>query len=63
MRTRSTAEYTVDKFGNHCSVGGKVMQIENNHGRDIFNGHIGFVAGVDRDEEELAVTFDGRVVS
>ncbi|MEF8717438.1 MAG: hypothetical protein V5B35_04265 [Candidatus Accumulibacter necessarius] len=39
------------------------MQIENNHGRDIFNGHIGFVAGIDRDEEELAVTFDGRVVS
>jgi exodeoxyribonuclease V alpha subunit len=39
------------------------MQIENNYDRDVFNGDIGFVTGIDRDEEELAVTFDGRVVS
>jgi exodeoxyribonuclease V alpha subunit len=56
-------EHSVDKFGNRFSVGDKVMQIENNYDRDVFNGDIGFVTGVDQDEEELAVAFDGRVVS
>ncbi|HRE72836.1 MAG TPA: ATP-dependent RecD-like DNA helicase, partial [Accumulibacter sp.] len=56
-------EHSVDKFGNRFSVGDKVMQIENNYDRDVFNGDIGFVTGVDPDEEELAVAFDGRVVS
>ncbi|RDE48951.1 MAG: ATP-dependent RecD-like DNA helicase [Candidatus Accumulibacter meliphilus] len=56
-------EHSVDKFGNRFSVGDKVMQIENNYDRDVFNGDIGFVTGVDQDDEELAVVFDGRVVS
>ena len=56
-------EHSVDKFGNRFSVGDKVMQIENNYDRDVFNGDIGFVTGMDRDEEELVVTFDGRAVT
>jgi exodeoxyribonuclease V alpha subunit len=56
-------EHSVEKFGNRFSVGDKVMQIENNYDRDVFNGDIGFVTGVDQDDEELAVAFDGRVVS
>ena len=56
-------EHSVDKFGNRFSVGDKVMQIENNYDRDVFNGDIGFVTGIDGDEEELAVTFDGRTVT
>jgi len=56
-------EHSVDKFGNRFGVGDKVMQIENNYDRDVFNGDIGFVTGVDQDEKELAVAFDGRVVS
>jgi exodeoxyribonuclease V alpha subunit len=56
-------EHSVDKFGNRFSVGDKVMQIENNYDRDVFNGDIGFVTDVDPDEEELAVAFDGRAVS
>jgi exodeoxyribonuclease V alpha subunit len=56
-------EHSVEKFGNSFSVSDKVMQIENNYDRDVFNGDIGFVTGVDQDEEELAVAFDGRVVS
>ena len=56
-------EYSVDKFGNRFSVGDKVMQIENNYDREVFNGDIGFVTGLDPAEEALAVAFDGRVVS
>ncbi|HRD94199.1 MAG TPA: ATP-dependent RecD-like DNA helicase [Accumulibacter sp.] len=56
-------EHSVNKFGSCFSVGDKVMQIENNYDRDVFNGDIGLVTGIDHDEEELAVTFDGRLVS
>ena len=56
-------EHSVDKFGYRYSLGDKVMQIENNYDRDVYNGDIGFVTGIDLEEEELAVEFDGRVVS
>jgi exodeoxyribonuclease V alpha subunit len=56
-------EHSLEKFGHAFSVGDKVMQIENNYDRDVYNGDIGFVAGIDREEEELAVDFDGRKVN
>ena len=56
-------EHSIDKFGNRFSVGDKVMQIENNYDRDVFNGDIGFVTAIDLTEEELAVEVDGRLVS
>ncbi len=56
-------ETSVDKFGNRFSVGDKVMQIENNYDRDIYNGDIGFVTAIDREDDELMVEFDGRAVT
>jgi exodeoxyribonuclease V alpha subunit len=38
------------------------MQNENNYDRDVYNGDIGFVTGIDAGEEELTVEFDGRAV-
>ena len=55
-------ENSVEKFGTAFTVADKVMQIENNYDRDVFNGDIGFVLAIDREEEELAVDFDGRTV-
>lgn len=52
----------VQKFGTTFGPGDKVMQIENNYDRDVFNGDIGFVTKVDPEEEELSVDFDGRIV-
>ena len=56
-------ENSVEKFGYAFSAGDKVMQIENNYDRDVYNGDIGFVTGIDHEEEELAVDFDGRIVT
>ena len=56
-------EHSVDKFGYRFSAGDKVMQIENNYDRDVYNGDIGFVTGIDLAEEELVVEFDGRLVT
>jgi exodeoxyribonuclease V alpha subunit len=54
--------HNVEKFGHAFSPGDKVMQIENNYDREVYNGDIGFVDGIDREEEELIVTFDARQV-
>ncbi|MBU0703641.1 MAG: ATP-dependent RecD-like DNA helicase, partial [Chloroflexi bacterium] len=43
-------------------VGDKVMQIRNNYDRDVFNGDIGRVSAIDREEQVLIVTIDGRPV-
>lgn len=41
----------------------KVMQIVNNYDKDVFNGDIGRVVAVDREEQELSVEFDERVLT
>jgi exodeoxyribonuclease V alpha subunit len=54
---------SIEKFGYHFSVGDKVMQIANNYDKDVYNGDIGFVAGIDVTEEEVIVEVDGRPVN
>jgi exodeoxyribonuclease V alpha subunit len=44
-------------------VGDKVMQLRNNYEKEIFNGDIGFVTGVDTSSRTLTVEFDGRPVT
>lgn len=56
-------EHSVEKFGYHFSVADKVMQIENNYDKDVYNGDIGFVTQIDPDEQELTATFDDHVVT
>jgi exodeoxyribonuclease V alpha subunit len=55
-------EVRVERFGWTYSVGDKVMQIENNYERDVFNGDLGIVARIDMEAGELVVNFDGRDV-
>jgi len=40
----------------------KVMQLKNNYGKDVYNGDIGFIGGIDMEMEEITVNFDGRNV-
>ena len=56
-------EHSIDKFGYRYSVADKVMQIENDYDKDVYNGDIGFVASIDPDEQELTANFDGRAVT
>ena len=43
--------------------GDKVMQIENDYDKDVYNGDIGMIEDVDLDDGEVAVNFDGRTVT
>ncbi len=40
----------------------KVMQIRNNYDKEIFNGDIGVICSVDREDRSVKVDFDGREV-
>jgi exodeoxyribonuclease V alpha subunit len=53
----------VERFGWTFAPSDKVMQIENDYDKDVYNGDIGMIEDVDLDEGELAVDFDGRTVT
>jgi len=53
----------VERFGWTFAPGDKVMQIENDYDREVYNGDIGFITDVDPDQGEVAATFDGRAVT
>ena len=53
----------VERFGWTFAPRDKVMQIENDYDRDVYNGDIGIIEDVDLDEGEVAVNFDGRTLS
>jgi exodeoxyribonuclease V alpha subunit len=52
----------VERFGFTYRIGDKVTQIQNDYGKDAFNGDIGFVAAIDTDEAEVLIDFDGRQI-
>ena len=56
-------ENKVERFGSTFAPGDKVMQIENDYDKEVYNGDIGYVEGVDANEGELTASFDGRSVS
>ena len=43
-------------------VGDKVMQTRNNYEKDVFNGDIGFIDGIDADDNSLTMVMDGVYV-
>jgi len=53
----------VERLGWTFAPGDKVMQIENDYDKEVYNGDIGFVTGVEPDEGELTASFDERTVS
>jgi len=58
-----SGETKVERFGWTFAPGDKVMQIENDYDKEVYNGDIGYVEGVDIDEGELTASFDGRAVT
>jgi exodeoxyribonuclease V alpha subunit len=55
-------EIRIDRFGWTFCSGDKVMQVENDYDKDVYNGDLGVVSGIDMEEGELSVDFDGREV-
>jgi exodeoxyribonuclease V alpha subunit len=55
-------EIRIERFGWTFCPGDKVMQIENDYDREVYNGDLGVVTRIDVEEGELTVDFDGRDV-
>ena len=52
----------VERFGWTYGPGDKIMQVTNDYERDVFNGDLGIVTGLDMEEGVLTVSFEGREV-
>lgn len=55
-------DHRVERFGWTYAPGDKVMQVQNDYDREVYNGDLGLVRRVDLDEGELVAEFDGREV-
>jgi exodeoxyribonuclease V alpha subunit len=53
----------VERFGWTFAPGDKVMQIENDYDKEVYNGDIGYIDDVDPDAGEIVASFDGRSVT
>jgi exodeoxyribonuclease V alpha subunit len=56
-------ERKVERFGWTFAPGDKVMQIENDYDKEVYNGDIGYIDDVAPEEGELIARFDGRSVT
>jgi exodeoxyribonuclease V alpha subunit len=56
-------ERKVERFGWTFAPGDKVMQIENDYDKEVYNGDIGYIDDVDPDDGELTASFDSRTVT
>jgi exodeoxyribonuclease V alpha subunit len=56
-------EIRIERFGWTFCPGDKVMQVENDYDKDVYNGDLGVVSRIDIEEGELVADFDGREVT
>lgn len=48
--------------GTEWKVGDRVMQLQNNYDKNIFNGDIGFITSISKDAKKFDADFDGRIL-
>ncbi|TVR96502.1 MAG: ATP-dependent RecD-like DNA helicase [Rhodospirillales bacterium] len=56
-------ELRVQRFGTTFGVGDKVMQVENDYDKEVYNGDLGIVLAIDPEAGEMVIGFDGRPVT
>jgi exodeoxyribonuclease V alpha subunit len=52
----------VERFGWTFGPGDKVMQVENDYEKEVYNGDLGIVSRIEPEDGELVIDFDGREV-
>lgn len=53
----------IDRFGITFAAGDKVMQIQNNYDKEVFNGDIGYIETIRNEDRELIIRFDERRIA
>jgi len=52
----------VERYGMRYQVGDRVMQVLNNYEKEVFNGDMGILVGLDREEQRVWVDMAGKKV-
>jgi len=52
----------VERFGMEFRAGDRVIQLQNDYDKEVFNGDIGTIARIDAEAREVRADFDGRTV-
>jgi exodeoxyribonuclease V alpha subunit len=60
LNPASANKNELQRFGWTFRAGDKVLQTVNNYDKDVFNGDIGRVVGIDDTEQEMTVEYEGR---
>ena len=53
-------EHSLNRFGWSYSVGDKVMQIENNYDKNVYNGDIGIIKAISHEDSEITITYEDK---
>ena len=56
-------ESGISKFGQVFAVGDKVMQLENNYDKEVYNGDIGIIHHLNDEEQKAVIRFYDRKVA
>lgn len=53
----------IERYGYTFCPGDKVMQVENDYDKEVYNGDLGIIARIDTEEGVVTIEFDGRPVT
>ncbi len=53
----------INHFGRALYLNDKVMQIRNNYNKEVFNGDVGYICKIDKENMQVDISFDGRIVN
>ncbi len=59
----SPQKLEVTRGGTVFRVGDRVIQLTNDYNREVFNGDVGFITGIDTEEQEVIIRYQQRDVS
>lgn len=54
--------FQIERGGERFRVGDKVMQVQNNYDKDVYNGDLGIIRFIDVENQEVTVDFSGRKI-
>lgn len=62
LNPAESSKAQVERFGRTFRVGDKILQVQNNYQKEVFNGDIGRIIEIDLTDQLVLTEYDGRAV-
>jgi exodeoxyribonuclease V alpha subunit len=62
QKALNSSSHELDRHGKILKINDKVMQIRNNYEKNVFNGDIGKISSINKEDREVGINFDGRII-